>query len=444
MNCAECRDNLVACAEGLLDREESLKCAAHLESCANCRGEYESVVRLQKRLIARGQAAAEVSLVEPVMRRVLSQPETQERTTFMKLLLNHRWGFGLGAAAAAAAIVLIVALSPSSVQATAAEVLTKGARAVAKLSSIHLRCQLRTVPSDNFEAIMPERDFVTVELWKEFTPDLKWRVEKPGRVAVMDGKTTLMWDRNANFAFKLDQPATSAFDTQWFHQMADLNDTLNDELRAITAHGWAVSVSAQTGRDGRPKTVITVEAKSGLPDSDYLKNKFFLTADTRRVYCFDTQTELLESVKVYMHRAGGDVLVLEVNQIDYNTPIEPAIFTLELPANVAWYQKPQKLPDNEKYSTMTPEQAARTFFEACAHGDWAEAAKFTLFPFTERIKQYLDGLELVSLGTAFGSAVNADQFVPYEIKFKSGGTKKFNLALRKDQQTGRWLVDGGL
>jgi outer membrane lipoprotein-sorting protein len=444
MNCAECRDNLVAYAEGLLESEESLKCAAHLESCSSCQGEYQSVVHLQERLIARGQAAADVSLAGPVMQRVLHQPEKLERNTIMSLLMKHRWGFGLGAAAAAAVIALVVALLPSGAQATAVEVLTKGARAVAKLRSIHLRCQLRTLPSDNFEAIMPERDFVTVELWKQFAPELKWRVEKPGRVAVMDGKTTLMWDRNANFAFKLEQPAPSAFDTEWFHKMADLNDTLNDELRAITAHGWAVSVSAQTGREGGPKTVITVEAKSGLPDSDYLKNKFFQTADTRRVYTFDARTEVLESVRVYMNRAGGEVLVLEVSQIEYNTPIEPGIFALELPANVAWYQKPQTLPDNEKYASMTPEQAARTFFEACASGDWAEAGKFTLFPFTDRIREFLDGLQLVSIGTAFGSAVNADQFVPYEIKFKNGGVKKFNLALCKDEQTGRWMIDGGL
>jgi hypothetical protein len=445
MNCAECRDHLVACAEGLLDREELLQCQTHLESCANCRREYQSVTRLQQRLIAAGQAAAEVSVVAPVMRRILHEREKPERTTIMSLILKNRWGFGLGAAAAIAAAAVITLLSSSNAQATAIQVLAKGAEAVAKLTSIHMRCELRTVPHDNFSAIMPDQNFVTIELWKQFTPELKWRVEKPGRVAVMNGKNTVMWVRNANFAFKVEQPMKSGFDTEWFHQMANLNSTLNKELQGIKAHGWPVAIAEQTGLDGRTKTVITVEAKSKLPDSDYLKNKFFETADTQRVYVFDKQNELLEGVKVYLHGSSGDVLILEVKEIDYNTAIGPQVFALELPANVNWYQEPQKLADNEKYSAMTPEQAARAFFEACGRGDWTEAGKFTGFPLSDEIKGFLDGLQLVSLGTPFGTAANPnDQFVPYEIKFKNGSVKKFNLALRKDPRADRWQVDGGL
>jgi len=32
------------------------------------------------------------------------------------------------------------------------------------------------------------------------------------------------------------------------------------------------------------------------------------------------------------------------------------------------------------------------------------------------------------------------QFVPYEIKLSDGSVKKFNLAIRKDNPTGRWQV----
>jgi len=71
MNCAECRDNLVAFIEGLLEEEESLRCRDHLEKCADCRTEYEAFAQLQQKLDARGRAAASVSVVQPVMRRVL-------------------------------------------------------------------------------------------------------------------------------------------------------------------------------------------------------------------------------------------------------------------------------------------------------------------------------------------------------------------------------------
>ena len=104
MNCAECRDNLVACLEGLLEAEQARQCQAHLESCAACRAEYAAISRLQERLAARGRVAAEVSLVEPVMRAVRQKQIEPERTTLMSLILKNRWGFGLGAAASAAAI----------------------------------------------------------------------------------------------------------------------------------------------------------------------------------------------------------------------------------------------------------------------------------------------------------------------------------------------------
>ncbi len=144
MNCADCRDNFIACAEGMLEREAELQCRAHLDVCADCRAEYELSTRLQKRLIARGQAAAGVGIVETVMRRVRQEQFEPERETIMSKILKHRWGLGLGATATAAAVILIALLSTPKMQAAAAEVMTKGAQAVANLTSIHLRGKLRT------------------------------------------------------------------------------------------------------------------------------------------------------------------------------------------------------------------------------------------------------------------------------------------------------------
>ncbi|MFZ0825901.1 MAG: anti-sigma factor [Verrucomicrobiia bacterium] len=446
MNCAECRENLVAAMEGLLDREESLQCRAHLETCAACRTEHIAITRLQERLVARGPATAGVSLIEPVMRRILQQPKKTERETIMSTLLKHRWGLGLGATATAAAVILITLLiSTPRIQAAAAEVMTKGAQAVAKLTTIHLRGQLRTAPADNFSAIMQDQDFTTIELWKQFEPQLKWRVEKPGRVAVMDGQTTLLFIK-PDEAMKFPQPSSSAFDTQWLHELANLSQTLDRELAAIKAHGWPVTLTHEPGADGKPKSVITVEAKSGLLTRDYLKNKFFSTADTRRVYEFDDQTELLESVKIYVHASPGETLIFELDQIDYNQPIDPGVFQLQLPANVSWAGQMPMLPDNEKYAAMTSEQAARALLEACGREDWTEAAKF-FDPLTASEKQCLGGLQVISLGTHFTSAISlisGAQFVPYEIKLKNGEFKKFNLSLKRDGRTHRWFVDGGI
>jgi hypothetical protein len=184
-----------------------------------------------------------------------------------------------------------------------------------------------------------------------------------------------------------------------------------------------------------------------LPDNDYLKNRDLDDADGRRVYRFNAKTQRLEEMEAYFHESGGDVLVLTIERIEYDKPIDPALFVLKLPENVGWIKELERLPDNEKYEKMTPLEAARTYFEACAKEDWAEVQKFEDAPLTERSKKYLGGLEILSLGKPFqskGYAGGKGWFVPYEIKLKNGTIKKWNLAIRNDNQAHRYEVDGGI
>jgi hypothetical protein len=161
-------------------------------------------------------------------------------------------------------------------------------------------------------------------------------------------------------------------------------------------------------------------AKSGVPDDDYCRNTYIEAADTRRVYRFDAQSELLEAVQLYVVRPSGETQIFDLSQIECNQPIDPSVWNLEMPADVSWVPLPQdlpKLPDNEKYASMTPQQAARAFFEACGREDWEEVGKF-FAPVNDRLKQYLGGLQLVSLGEPFTSKVSAGFMVPYEIKLR--------------------------
>jgi hypothetical protein len=303
---------------------------------------------------------------------------------------------------------------------------------------------MRTEPRDNFSSIDAKSAFCTIELWKQFEPELKWRIEKPGRVAVMDGQQTILYFKPPmNEGVKVAQRTTTAFDTGWLHSIANFSNTISNEMRHAQAQGWKLDLAQETGADGKPKSVVTVHAKSNVPDDDYGKNSFLHNADTRRVYRFDDQTERLEAVQMYLVRGGSEVQIFDLSQIDYDQPIDPSVWQLNLPADVSWYQEPQKLPDNEKYASMTPEEAARAFFEACAKEDWTEVGKF-YSPVTGMIKDYLGGLEIVSLGQAFTSKSYGGRFVPYEIKLKSGGVKKLNLAVRNDNPAHRWQVDGGI
>jgi hypothetical protein len=60
------------------------------------------------------------------------------------------------------------------------------------------------------------------------------------------------------------------------------------------------------------------------------------------------------------------------------------------------------------------------------------------------MKDYLGGLEIISIGEPFQSATYRGWFVPYEIKLRSGQVKKHNLALRNDNRAHRFQLDGGI
>ena len=409
----------------------------------------QTLERLQSELRAPHQTAQTAAAQQRASSFKTDRFQRQQENTIIRkeTIMNklfRNWGWGLGAIAGATAVMLIVLAPSPKAYGKAISVMSNGVRAVARLTSVHMHGRLRTNPRENFSAIIPDADFVSLELWKQFSPDLKWRVELPGRVAVMDGQSTVLFIK-PDFATKVG-PSQSAFDTQLYHEIANISGALEREIAAIKAHGWPVTLAQEQGPDGKAKSMVTIEAGSGLPDSDYLRNAFFMTADTRRVYVFDQQTELLETVRVYLHTGAGDRLVFETEGIDYNQAIDPGVFHLDLSANVKWQQDMQVLPDNARYAAMTPEQAARAFLEAVGREDWSEAEKFDS-PITDSFKQDRGGLQVISLGTAFTSAisaVNGARFVPYEIRLKTGQINKHNLALKKDKNTGRWFVDGGI
>jgi predicted anti-sigma-YlaC factor YlaD len=289
MNCLECQENLVACVEHALDPQTAAACQRHLADCPACRQQHDAIARLQRQLVTHGESAARVSLAGPVMSRIrAAQPDA--RPGHRSFAVLTRWLLGLGTAAAAVAVAAILVLMPSS-RARAADVMTQGARVAAQLTSVHLQGRMRASAADNFSSIDPAQEFTSIELWKELGGQGRWRIEKPGRIATMDGQSTTLFLRPANTAMRLPQPARSAFDTDWLHRIADLAQTLSRETSLAQTKGWPMTLTHETV-GGATKAIVTIEEKSGLPAGDYLQNKFLDTADTRRVYRFDEPRNL--------------------------------------------------------------------------------------------------------------------------------------------------------
>jgi hypothetical protein len=438
MNCPQCKEQLVNYVEGALEIEAA-QIEAHLQQCPTCKAALEDVRDLNARLKKSVQGIHRTSLESPVMDRIIAEQAAELRRLNMRKRIQLI-SAGAAGAAVAASVILFVFLGPMQDQrAMAAEVMAKAASQASGLKSVHLKCRMRTLPKDNFSVVGPTYDFVEMDVWKQFGDPAKYRIEKPGRVLVCDGESTVMLIK-PNHAVK--GPAGANFDAAWLRDLADLERVLSDQLRDSLASKGDMSIKHEEV-EGKPKLTVTVEVKAA-DAGDYMRNKFLMTADTRRVFQFDAGTKRLEAMKIVLHANEQDVLVFEVTRIDYDPQLAEAVFALELPKDVVLASQPTTLPDNEKYASMKPKQAAEAFFEACAKEDWDEAMKFWGSKIDDRIRKYLGGLKVVSIGEPFQSKPYLGWFVPYEIIMKSGETKKFNLAVRNDNPAKRWIVDGGL
>lgn len=351
--------------------------------------------------------------------------------------------------AIAAVIIIAVVLSisvfdKSVTTASAAQVLSQAVEAMTNLRSVYIKVQIRTIAHDNFELIGLDYDFVPNEMWKEFdgTPQGKWRIEKPGRVVVMDGESSVLLIR-PNYGAK---GGVRTGMVGWLQDLLDVDKIIDRQLQLARKLGWDLELTHEEGEDGYEKLVVTVEAKAqGDFTHDYLKNKSISASDNLRIYTFDAETKLLEELEIYVHTEDEDVLVLDITDIEYNQELAPELFELELPEEMIWFEQPKKLVDNVEYEQMTPKEAAIAFFQSCGDENWVEVLKFWgASAVGQRLKADLGGLEIIHIGEPFKSGRYPGWFVPYEIKLKSGQVRKHNLAVRNDNPAKRYMVDGGI
>jgi hypothetical protein len=311
-----------------------------------------------------------------------------------------------------------------------------------------MQCRARTLPDDNFELIGPDYDFVDIEMWKQFGEQSQWRIEKPGRMVLMDGLSTYMLRKQFGEGIRMDRPSAAGFDTDWLHDMADASVILTRELSAIRAGMSNPGMDEKTGSDGKIKAIISIESLPNLPPHDYMKNRIFHATDTRREYTFDAQSDMLESIRIYALAPAGRKLIFETMRIDYNQPISPEVFHPVLSENINWrtFEQAFELPDVSNpaiYTALTSVQAAESFFYAAGDYDWTEVRKFWLGDIEDNTRRRLGGLTVISIGEAFTSRIYPGVFVPYEVRLSNGEIRKHNLALKKGTQAGRWYVDGG-
>ncbi len=73
MNCAECKEILVAYLEGLLAEDQKQAVAEHLKDCRSCQAEVKQLTSLQERLVSNGRVVAQSDLENNVMNQIVRE-----------------------------------------------------------------------------------------------------------------------------------------------------------------------------------------------------------------------------------------------------------------------------------------------------------------------------------------------------------------------------------
>jgi outer membrane lipoprotein-sorting protein len=114
MNCAECKENLVAYLEGLLAEDQKHAVTEHLKDCHLCQTEAKQLTKLQERLVSNGRAVAQSDLENGVLNRIIREQKVRlkaaekasEGLKLRRLIMRS----SVTRIAAAAAVIVVAAL----------------------------------------------------------------------------------------------------------------------------------------------------------------------------------------------------------------------------------------------------------------------------------------------------------------------------------------------
>jgi len=431
MNCKTFRKRQVE----MLDANPDPNLLRHAETCTECARELAEARALLTALSPIQSPYRESNLKERIMSKVTELETVEDMKRYRGWLPRLSY--------VAIALVVIGLLGGWLLQGrpdSAFTILAQAAEASERLGTIHIVAQMRTVPHDNFDMIVPEGDLVPVELWKVSGETAKWRIEKPGRVAVMDGNEIVMLIKPGDASPMAVKASPGAGIAQWLAPLLDVNSLFQREQEIAREEGARVKIESNG-----PTTVLTIQAaaQGDYSESDYMKNKSILMSDNVRVYTFDSQTHRLLGLQVYVNTGKDNVLVFKTDKVEYDSQLSASLFQLDVPKDAIWYKTPDEmgLPDN---SSLSPKQVAEAVFQAMAAEDWDGLRGFAgTLADDPKLRDYVGGLQVISIGEPFKSGQYPGWFVPYEIRFRSGDVKKMNLAIRNDNEKKQWMLDGG-
>ena len=447
MNCKEFENNLAELFDEQADPVLISQMQEHMKSCTACTAAYEEAKTIINSL---KPSVTFTSSGSGLKQRILNQTKMEELNmeTVQKEKFNLKpWHKKAMAIAAGLALLLAVFMvserNPFVNTAKAAEnIMTKSVTAMESLRSMFVTMEVRSPDKEPFDYIDTKSDFIEYKFWKQFTGDKPWRIEKQGRIVVFDGQKQYLYIPATGSA--LTAPEEVNF-IDWMKIFLDPKEIMEKEIEF--SKQYHAEYKTEKTKD---EIILTVNADAlGDFHNNYLKNSSVSESDNTRIYTFDKKSMLLKTFELYVNSTGKSVKVIDLKNIAYNIPIPATTFAIRLPEGVIWQE--MDTPGYVKeFTGITSKKAAQKFFKALSKEDYeAIAAVWDVLQITDKaklaeLKDYYGGLDVIHIGEPFKSGLYPGEFVPYKVKLKSGEILDSNLALRNDNPTKTWEIDGGI
>lgn len=446
MNCNECRSEMANLFDPDVDKTLLANAMEHIQQCTDCSIDYQKTQDVITMLKPKSLPNAPFALKQNIINRLKTEETKMKKEVSKTVKISYRYKKVLSIAAVLAIAMIIIPivdknnLFMDSTAKAASVYIESSIKATQLIKSMVIKLKVRTVAHDNFALVGTDYDMVDHTIWKSFEEPVRWRIDKGERIVVFDGKFQYLWLPNIDEGIKAGENANF---TEWFKILLEPEKILMKEQNVTKAKGSKVTM-----KERNDELLMTITSKAqGNFINDYCKNRTIEESDNRREYTFDSNTKLLKGLKIFILDGKKETMILEIEKIDYNVQIDSSLFAINLPSGIEWKELTRNY-NSEIFKNISSKRVAELFFDGMANNDWKLVEESCDFfksnsEKVKKIKESFGGLKVIRIGKPFKSGLYPGEFVPYEIKLKSGEIMKLKLAVRNDNPNKVWIVDGG-
>lgn len=355
--------------------------------------------------------------------------------------------YWLGTIASAAAVIAIAVTLTLNTPAYAARRYFSEALTVAEdIRTMVMQLSVRTEKDEPIDYIHPSHDFIPATIKVIYDEPMLWSIEKKdGRTVLFKGGNQLYeWlnggDNGIGWVKYYDGYPDS--DLAVF---LDPRLLLEAELRTAERNRGTKYATYDNG-----ETVVvsvTTIAQGDFSESEYMLNTSILEANTIREYTFAKQTGELLKLRIDFVIDSQPVTVIESEVIRYNEPMSADdLYDEALFEGVAFQTADIEGAESSPLACHSADEAAKIILDAMS--DWDTEILSTAMcyyrDFMPTLEAKYKGLKVKSVKKAVKSGLYPGRFVECQVILANGEKERLVLALRNDNSSHIWLLDGGV